>query len=153
MCIARNVFYPRRVLSGGLGDPELTWVPSPSPPPLILVLAGGDEGTLTWLGVGGEGTPFRSGYPLSLSWLGQGGTLTWIGTPPPERTLDQRLGRDLEPETGIPPCPPSGWTNKVKTLPSLVLRTRAIKMKMAKVCGNIKIFQIDWSTMYYFINF
>ena len=53
------------------------------------------------------------------------GTRDWVCSP--EGMWDQRLGRDLGPETEVPPM----WTGRqtlVKTLPSLVLRTRAVKM-------------------------
>ena len=86
--------------------------------PSILVLAGGR-------GVRG-GVPYVPSLPLPPSGQDQD-----RGTPfPPlhlERTWDQRLGK--EPGTrghGIPPCPLV--TNKLKTLSSLVLHTRAVIM-------------------------
>ena len=85
--------------------------------------------------------------PLSMSWSwlgegreGRGGTLTQdltgitplpgkdlatetgVPSPLPGKTWNQRLGRDLEPETWVPPSPISSWwTDKVETIPSLVV--------------------------------
>ena len=150
-CVSLTTYPIQGVFSlGGLGDPDLTWVPLPHPSHPGPSWRGGGYPDLT--GSGGGGTPFRSGYPLSWSWLGGGGTLTWMGYPFPRKDLGPEAGKGSGIRDWDTP-PPCGWTNKVKTLPSLVLRTRAVKMKMCKVCGNIKISQIGWNSMYYFINF
>ena len=94
------------------------------------------------------------GVPLSWSWPGEEGdywywgtpstqkgpeTRDW-GTPSPQRTWDQRPGSN---ELVTPPLDriwdqgsvspdnllPCGRTNRIETLPSLVLRTRTVKIE------------------------
>ena len=74
------------------------------------------------------GTPILSGVPLP-----PGGT--WV---PPFK------GPRKEPGTGVPPPPPV-WMDKVKTLPSLGLRMRALNVCF-KQCKNI------WVKVYSFID-
>ena len=99
------------------------------------------SGYLRW------GTPWPGmGYPPDLGW----GTSpqTWDGVPPGPRIgypptwdgvpPDLRWGTPLQTWDGVPP--PQVWTDtqtRVKTLPSLILRTRAVKMAEIEVLSNI----------------
>ena len=84
--------------------------------PVLVLVGGGIDG--------GRGRGYRCPGPGQ----GRGRVMAPdLGNPPLpfplERTWDQRLEKDLGPETGVlPPLPPCKLTNKLKILPSPVLQ-------------------------------
>ena len=77
------------------------------------------------------GTARGAGLPLSWS----GGTR---GTP---QVLSKGThpGKDLGPETGVPPPPPCELENKPKTLRSHNLRSRAVNISIRLTFGQVEV--------------
>ena len=85
-----------------------------------------------WLGLG---TPRMGlGYPPGWDWHTLWKVHGTRGWGIPRKDMGHGLGKDLRLETGVPPPPRCGRTNKVKTLPSLALRTQAVINLSEKVC-------------------
>ena len=82
-------------------------------PVLVLAKGGQGGGTLSWSWAGGMGWGRAGRYPIFVLTRadGVGGTLSWSWWGYP-----------------LPSPPPNELTNKVKTLPSLVLHTWAVKI-------------------------